>query len=329
MPILNTLSCMLAAAMAFAADPPGINMPPGRIAMTFDGNHHSKDDIGGLPIAAVMVWAAGLSGRVVHLEINNHLGDSTAAQESAMVASASGSVSRFGIPAGKVFDARRDLAGSIANFKAEAERSTAGDPLWLICAGPMETAWQCINAVDPGKRQFIRAISHSDWNETHYNGDNEPALNKHYWSTMKADFPTVVFYDILNQNRSNGDFDFSTPDSAWHWLRDSNHEPYRWVFSRDDMGSVFDVSDAGMAWFLISGGPQSYPGGESTQQAQQKGGWRELKTLLEWRQGVGVVNQAPVATAGPDSSVILPSMVSLDRTRRPAQRLHRHPGWRR
>lgn len=247
---------------------PGLNIPAGRIAISHDGNQHDPDDIGALALNGALLWAAGVANRVVHIDHSNHLGDNKASMEAKMVESATGIVSRFNIPANRIFNCQRQLSAAIANFKAAAEASSASNPLWYICSGPMEVPYRCLAAVNPASRQFIHCVSHSSWNENHA---DTPQMT-HRWSHMKADFPTVTFHDIIDQNVSDGDNDWSTPPFYWHWLRDSSHEPYRWVFNRDQFNEKFDPSDAGMTYWFLSGGSN---GGDA------RAGWPEAKALLE------------------------------------------------
>jgi hypothetical protein len=76
-----------------------------------------------------------------------------------------------------------------------------------------------------------------------------------------------------DQNISNGDNDFNTPIEKWHWMRDSQNQDLKWVFSRNPFGNKFDPSDCGMVYYLITGGPIN--GGA------KKAGWAEAKELLE------------------------------------------------
>ncbi|MCG8697517.1 MAG: carbohydrate-binding protein, partial [Bacteroidales bacterium] len=171
--------------------------------------------------------------------------------------------------------------------------------LYFICAGPMEVPWRCINAVDPEYRKYIVYVSHSKWNQEH--SDN-PQMT-HTLSDIESDFlgddlyvvKWIDAYDDLtdphylpNQNKSNGDNDWNTPEEKWHWLRDSPNPDWQWLYSRNNKSS-FDVSDAGMTYWLISGGPN---GGD------QRGGWPEAKDLFE-----NGLSGNPVANAGPNQTV--------------------------
>ncbi len=242
-----------------------IKFPGGRVAISHDGNQHDPDDWGAFAMNFALFWAAGLQDKIVHIDHSDHLGDNSTSQHNQMLTTAAGA-SKFNIPSSVIFDDQTQLSAAIANFKREAELSSESNPLWYICSGPMEVPWRCINAVEPAKRKYIHVISHSSWNETHA----DTSQMTHTWNDIKA--LGVVAHDILDQNGSDGDNDFNTPLSKWTWLRDSSYEPYRWVWSRNSFSNKFDVSDAGMSYWLLSGGPD---GGD------QRGGWPEAKVLLE------------------------------------------------
>jgi hypothetical protein len=278
-----------------------VNFPGGRIALSFDGNVHDDDDIVALPMSMALLWAAGLKNDVVHVEYSNHVckhgtendgkpqfqGDDAVH----MRESAQGVIERFGYDASVFFDYTTKGTQATQNLIAAINASSADDKLWIIAAGPMETVWRGLNGAQTAKRQHVIVISHSRWNQNH----GDCGSNSHTWSDMVKDFAGngVLFVEscgyssdspctqaelnnpkyLADQNISNGDNDFSTPESKWYWLRDSDNPDYRWLFSRNPFGNKFDPSDAGMAYFLISGGP--WDGGCKTC------GWREAKQLLE------------------------------------------------
>ncbi|MCG8697478.1 MAG: T9SS type A sorting domain-containing protein, partial [Bacteroidales bacterium] len=178
---------------------------------------------------------------------------------------------------------QKELDAAIANFKKEAEKSSDTNKLYFICAGPMEMPWRCINAVAPEYRKYIVYISHSKWNQNHTQGSE----CTHTLASIESDFSGdglyivkwIDGYDDLtdphylpNQNKSNGDNDWNTPESKWYWLRDSSNPDWKWLFERNSK-NTFDVSDAGMTYFVMTGGP--FNGGNKTS------GWPEAKYLLE------------------------------------------------
>ena len=275
--VLATVSLLPAVELPF---------PGGRIAITHDGNLHDRDDHGALAMNLALITAAGQGDRLVHLDYNNHLGRSSATMAATMRKIAEDGRSRFALKA-PFFDLTdaAQLERAILNFKTEAERSSATDPLWFICSGPMETAWRCIDAVDPAKRPFIRAVSHSDWNDRHVTtmdkGDADAGPNaplRRTWEDVKA--LGVKAHRIAFQSKwQDGSDGKNTPD--WYWLRDSANADLQWMWAsastltfRDDKHPVpyYDVSDAGMTYWVLAGADNA---------KQKVYGVAEAKALLE------------------------------------------------
>ncbi len=280
---------------------PALKYPGGRMALSFDGNVHDDDDIIALPVSMGMIWAAGLNNKVAHVEYNNHICSHGAENDGStnfqgddainMQESANGSIKRFGFDGTKFFDFSTKGTEATTNFIAAINASSATDPLWIIAAGPMETVWRALNGSQSTKRQYVTIISHSRWNQNH----GDCGSNSHTWTDLVEDFTAngVKFVEscgynssspctnqqlsssgfLADQNISNGDNDFSTPIDKWHWLRDSSNPNLSWIFTRNPFGTKFDPSDAGIVYFLLTGGPNN--GGA------KKAGWKEAKTLLE------------------------------------------------
>lgn len=238
----------------------------GRIAFSSDGNQHDKDDFGATALSLAMISYSGLAAKFVHYDHSDHMGDNNVSQNNKMIEAAKGGAQRFGLDVTKVFDDQTEATQAVANFAAEAAKCSADNPLWYIVAGPMEMPWRCLNAAPADKRQYIHCISHSSWNE-----DHNDAQNYHTWADMKRDFPTVIYHDIIDQNTSNGDDDFSGPFSKWSWLQNSSNADWVWLYNRNEK-TVFDVSDTGMTYWLITGGPNG---------GNDKGGPAETKALFE------------------------------------------------
>jgi hypothetical protein len=278
--LICSLLFLMTLSVGIFAQRPEIKMPAGRIAISSDGNLHDSDDWGATAFSLAFISYAGLADRFVHYDYNNHLGESRASWEAIMTDAAKGGAKRFGLDVSRVFDDQKQKAEAIANFVKEAEKNTDGNPLWLICAGPMQMAYEMIEASPANKRQFIFTISHGTWNEVHVHGECQKT-----WDDMKKDFPTVTYYDIIDQNTSNGENDFQSHISNWFWLRDSSNPNWQWLYNLDDTHQVdelenwksdtkekFDISDAGMIFWLITGGPDG---------GNDKGGWMETKALFE------------------------------------------------
>ena len=232
--------------------------PGGRIAITHDGNLHDRDDHGALAMNLALVAAAGKGDRLVHLDYNNHLGRSSGTMAAVMRRIATEGLERFRLKTPAFDDTDPvQVEKAIANFRSEAERSTAEDPLWLICCGPMEMAWRCLSAVEPAKRQFVHVVSHSDWNDRHTTRIDQAdagldAPLSHTWDDLKA--LGVTAHRIAFQSRWQDTAEGKrTPE--WYWLRDAANPDLRWVWAaattltvHDDKHPVpyYDVSDAGM-----------------------------------------------------------------------------------
>jgi len=250
-----------------------IKMPPGRIAVSSDGNQHDEDDWGATAMTLAIIDAAGLGGKLVHYDFASHLGNNGAKNEAQMIESALGGAKRFKMDPKRFFNDQTQLAEAIANFKKEAEKSTAEDPLWYICAGPMEAPWRCINAVDPAKRKFINCISHSGWNDEH--GDTPEMTHK--WEDLGALGATL--HHITDQNKAHEGDGFNVHTGKWSWLKNPAIPHRQWLYSRN-YKTFFDISDTGMVFWLITGGPDG---------GNEQGGSAETRYLLENRMSKGRV----------------------------------------
>jgi hypothetical protein len=150
--------------------------PGGRIAMASDGNTADADDHGATAFSIAMLHYAGLLDKLVYV------GHSSLYRSNCRVAygnwcdlidSASiGALQRFGGDTSIVYSFRDDwvdnfqLDQSLAALTAEIDSSSPGDSLWIYCAGPMDVVYRAIENASPGKRPYVKCISHSWWNET-------------------------------------------------------------------------------------------------------------------------------------------------------------------
>ncbi|MEX0777489.1 MAG: PEP-CTERM sorting domain-containing protein [Phycisphaeraceae bacterium] len=218
-----------------------------RIGISSDGNQHDEDDIGAAPMALAIIAEAGLIDKLVHHDYNNHLGDNDATKAQKMVDSVNGAATRWEIGTSVLFNDQTHLAAAVANIAAQINASSADNRFYLAAGGPMETVWQGINASDQAKRQYTTVISHSSWNETHA---DTPQMT-HTWSNVKT--TGVVTVEIPDQNQHLG----NTALADWNWLKDSSDPDWQWLYSRNQFGNKFDVSDAGMVWYIITGRGQT------------------------------------------------------------------------
>lgn len=239
-----------------------LNYPGGRIAISHDGNNYDKDDYVAAAMNLALLEGTGLKSKLVHFDYSCHIGENLTEQYNEMSKSVKGAIQRFHIDSTKVFDVQLHLEEAIANFKAEAEKSTKTNPLWFCIGGPMEVPWRYINAVDPKKRQYITCISHSSWfNEDHV----FPPEMTHTWEDIKE--LGVKTIRIKNQNKT----EWNTKKENVFWMRDSDNPKLQWLHSRN-VKKTYDSSDSGMLWWVITGAEKS---------GNENAGWQDYKPVLE------------------------------------------------
>lgn len=222
-----------------------------RIAISADGNPDADaDDVGATPFTLAVLAKAGLQDNLVHYDFNNFLEyKSIEPGSNRMWLSAMGGQNRWGFDSSRFFDAAIDPDGAVAHLTAEINKSTAGDPLYLIAAGPMELIYRALEAANSSARQHVTMVSHHNYNEYF-----KPRLWQHNWNDVQALVPGIGYLRIKDQNGSNGSGLKGAADSDFHWLRDHADPNLNWVYDRIVAGKP-DVSDAGMlAWLIgISG----------------------------------------------------------------------------
>lgn len=276
LPILFILTSYYAIGQSECSPIPEVNFPGGRVVMSFDGNVHDDDDIVAMAYSAGLFWAAGLQDKVVQIEYNNHVCDTGvnesdgtgagAGDDSAnMRSTASGAISNFGYSSNIFYDYERQGSTSSAKMAAEIEKSTASNPLWILAGGPMETVWRGFERANKGFDHVV-VISHSRWNERHTH-----CSDAHDYNDLKNEYQGKGVFFVENCDNggcsSSNKLDdqnggFNSAKSNWEWMRNSDKEYNRWIYSRNPWSSRFDPSDAGMAYFLITGGP--FNGGNKT-----------------------------------------------------------------
>ena len=151
---------------------------------------------------------------------------------------------RFGFDPAGFYDLQRNLGGGIGNLRKEINASSETNPLYIIAGGPMEFLWRTLKASDPAKRRYVTVISHSPWN----NERLWPPAMTHDWRDVQA--LGVKWVQIADQNRL-----FHTKDSwiPYRYMRNSVHPGLRLVWERMMISGKPDISDAGMAYYLVTG----------------------------------------------------------------------------
>jgi uncharacterized repeat protein (TIGR02543 family) len=297
---LSILLLTFVVAEAFSVNT--IMWPAGRYAITSDGNMHDPDDTGAIPMSIALMYYSGHKDKIVHLDHSNHLGESLASKYNDMKESIEGIKLHFGLHDSIVFDCQTHFEAAKANFVKEALKSTADNPLWFVCAGPMGTAFEYLDAVakaDHPKLQFIHCISHSNANNTH---NDTPELEGKTWEAMKAYFPQVNYHDMSNQNKDTG---FCSLLQYWSWMNEeAAPATWKWLYSRNRTASVhvgkFDMSDGGMTYWLLSG---KVANGVFT--GSETGNWNDVRAIFtdSLATGAGIVGTDPI----PHKAYIPPS----------------------
>ncbi|MCS7024177.1 MAG: hypothetical protein NZV14_05215 [Bryobacteraceae bacterium] len=257
--VLASLRAILAAGIlapfALAMAPPGPydgETFRGRIAWSCDGNHNDEDDWAASPVALAIFALAGVKDRLVHFHYNNILPNTNPAWEKEHELSISGAIERYGYSRSIFYDCRRDLDGAVAALIHAINQSSPSNPLYLILAGPMEVPFLAIQKSDPAKRKYVYCISHSRWNDGFARGYRFP-YNK------RAVIPTGIrWIQIADQNKGLSTGPFGRPHTPeewapWLWMRDSKGDNVRFLWERMWATKRADCSDAGMAYFLVTG----------------------------------------------------------------------------
>jgi hypothetical protein len=218
----------------------------GRIALSADGNQHDEDDWASSPMTLAILAHAGLQPNVVNYIYNNHIWDSDAEHRRNMTESVLGAGRRFGFDTSRFYDGADPdgLAAGVAALTAEINASRPDDELTIVLAGPMETTWMALDAASPQSRRHVRCVSHGDgsFNQTHGKTDHD---GHSYDDVIDLGCQRV---QIPDQNGNLG----PTKLSDWDYLRDLD-PAMDWLHSRLELAEKGDVSDAGMAYFVITG----------------------------------------------------------------------------
>jgi len=228
----------------------------GRIAWSCDGNHNDEDDWAASPAALAIFDVFGVKERLVHFDYNNILTNSNPDWEREHEISVLGAIERYGYRRELFHDCRRSLDAAVDSLARAISASSASNPLYLLVAGPVEVLYLAIQKSDPAARRFVYCISHSRWNDGFQRG-------YYFRYNKRAVIATGVrWVQIADQNRGLATGPFGRPHTEeewapWLWMRDSPSEPVRFLWERMRATRRADCSDAGMAYFLMTGDEQT------------------------------------------------------------------------
>lgn len=219
---------------------------PGRIALSADGNQHDEDDWASSAMTLAIIAQRGLQENVVNYIYDNHIWDSDAEHRKNMTESVLEGGRRFGFDTSRFYDGAdpEGLAAGVAALTAEINASGPGNELTIVLAGPMETTWMALDKASPQARRHVRCVSHGDgsFNQTHGKTDHD---GHDYDDVIELGCQRV---QIPDQNGNLGPTDLSD----WDYLKELGPD-MEWLYSRLELAEKGDVSDAGMAYFVITG----------------------------------------------------------------------------
>lgn len=248
----------------------------GRIAYSSDGNFNDEDDWAASPVALAIFAEYGVKARLVHFDYNSILTATDPAWEQQHETSVLGAVEQYGYNPSLFYNCRKNLDQAVESIRNAVNASSAASPLYFIIAGPMEVPYLGILKSDPEKRKHVYAISHSRWND----GYEKRFSFRHNKRDVIA--LGVHWVQIADQNRYLSTSPFGRPAReqewlAWHWMRDARDPKVRFLWDRMKSTGRADCSDAGMAWFLLTGEETARPA--------------HLKRLLETRVPLGPLGE--------------------------------------
>lgn len=238
------------------ATPPAALSVPGRIAISADGNEHDCDDITATAMSIALLAKSGNASKLVYLGHSDHIwstGTDGACnggnREEAMRVSSEETARMWGgFNAGVFINARANTSAAVSALAHQINLSSASDPLWIIGAGPMEVIGRALAASDPSRRQYVTVVSHSEWNDYHAEEPGHGTWNFYELGSVLG----AKLKHIIDQNHTT-----QLHESYYAWLRDSSDSRLNWLWQRhiaSGLSPTFDPSDAGMIYWLITGG---------------------------------------------------------------------------
>ena len=252
----------------------------GRVAISSDGNAHDCDDILATAVSIAILAKSGNADKLRYYGYDDHLWGTEsacdqnatdfgtrAAREYQMKLSAEETARRFGGFDPYVFyDVVNEPQAAINILAAEIARSSVGDPLWLIGAGPMQIiglALEQAASLNRSSLAHVYVISHNTWNNAHA----EVHLGTAGYTFTDLGVLGVNLIGLIDQNAA----DLNVAASNYAWLTNSGDPNLAWLMERafvagrkmDQSQPVyfdnsnnnlrFDASDAGMVFWLVTG----------------------------------------------------------------------------
>ncbi len=264
----------------------------GRIAISSDGNEHDDDDWSATPFSLAMLAAAGLQDKVTLYTYSDHIWGNNGSHPmkngrsayEQMRESALGGKRMFKFDDTKFICAVDNAEVAYTAMRDEINKSTEVNPLIIVAAGPMQVVGEALSRANKDALKHVTLLSHSYWNDTHADNAHglRPTSHRGYegwdqhngwtWKEMKETFEKdgVKFVHIKDQNGKSDDGNtLYSYRKHFDWVKNSEarHNPYYmvgswdWLYSRlevcvkgrTDVKDNYDISDAGMIVYLLTG----------------------------------------------------------------------------
>ena len=260
----------------------------GRIAISCDGNEHDDDDWGATPMSLALLAAKGLQDKLTLYVYSDHVWGSN--QEKPMRfgmtpyehmrESALKGQEYFGFDNTRFVCAVDNAEVAYKAMADEINKCSADNPLIIIAAGPLQVVGEGINRADKDKLKSVTMISHGRWNNVHADKPSNVYWDKHSgwtWDMLTEKFGKIEGggvkfimpadqnggrdYDGLQSDKKNFDWIITSParknplykPDSWNWLYS------RLVVCIRPDGRCFDVSDAGMVIYMLTGIEKTSP----------------------------------------------------------------------
>ncbi len=231
-------------------------VPPGRFAFVNDGNNRDSDDIAAIPVQVAMMAIFNVTDRLVHATYacDSRNGSEEAKREKMLKESLEGAADLWGkFDKSTFFNYHTQQNAAVTHLTEQINASTAESPLWIIEAGEPDLIYLAVKAAQQSKRQYIRIVTH------HPNNDKG----------VTHDLTDILALEGMAKNAAvriheqNGNL--KKPFSEYSWTRDHADPRVKFLWKQaqetqstnyDPIKGDFDPSDAGMVWYILTGGPE-------------------------------------------------------------------------
>ena len=168
----------------------------------------------------------------------------------------------------------------------------------------MDVPYRGILAADPARRQYVYCISHSSWNDG-YGKRRIEGRTKRDLIALGVKWIQTGPGNLLAYSGVPGTKSTPAEWALFHWMRDSSDARLRWIFTRLEAEERCDVSDATMAYFLVTGDEKCDP--------------KKLAALLDGKQRPAPIAIRPTIRLEAENFTLLENCVAADAYKQASQ----------